>query len=726
MKNLFCKLLFLAIALNIQYTLNSQSLELYGNYHTMGVIIALDENDDPENDAVATIKYRVVDSIFREGFPATRTNSTQFVGSLFWLKPNTNYEVIVTIQDPTSAGLDGTVLTSIAKTRKNPELYNSIKSYYVSPTGSGTLFGKSSPGSIEDAVKLVNAGEEIVMYGGVYHTGKLVFAYQGSKDAPITIRSIQGERAILDGSDTLKHTWINEGQGIYSTELDYKNTRLIIADRRRLYQYKSMDNLNNLTWDLDGFFVDEKKVYVKIRGKNPADLDMIISKEHNAITLWEKDYFHIRNLTFRYFGQGDWAKAIYFYSSSHNVVDSCLFAMNNLGVGIKYNSNQITVQNSEFYDDTDMWDWNAMKASIVENTLLSFYDPVSGRGHVIRNNIFHDCQDGMAPGSFYQNELTTELDIYNNTIYNAGDDGISVDGWASNVRVWNNKIYDVLVGISFAPINKGPAYAIRNLIYNTGYGNSIYRGMSFKFNSGYDKSGKMYLFHNTSDALLEGIDGFECKIPGDWELIYSRNNAFTGNRFAISYLEGSGDRPLDMDYDNLYTSDESKFAYWYDNQSHNYSTLNEFQSETGLEQNGIASKPGFLSSATGDYSLAKESPLIDKAVFIPGINDGFYGDSPDIGAFEWRAPLGVINDEKSGIIIYPNPASSFLNIVLDNNNTKINSVDIYTISGKKIISKENTESNNLRCNIEELPEGIYIIKISLNNGENYFKKVVVN
>ena len=169
MKNLLFKLLVIVIIINTQYPLFSQTIELYGNYHTMGIIVNLDENDDPENDAVMTIKYRVVDSTFQEGFPATRTNNTQFVGSLFWLTPNTNYEVIATIQDPTSPNLNGTILQASSKTRENPRRFNSKKSYYVSPNGKDTSYTKSSPGSIQEAIKLVKAGEEIVLLGGIYH-----------------------------------------------------------------------------------------------------------------------------------------------------------------------------------------------------------------------------------------------------------------------------------------------------------------------------------------------------------------------------------------------------------------------------------------------------------------------------------------------------------------------------------------------------------------------------
>ena len=46
--------------------------------------------------------------------------------------------------------------------------------------------------------------------------------------------------------------------------------------------------------------------------------------------------------------------------------------------------------------------------------------------------------------------------------------------------------------------------------------------------------------------------------------------------------------------------------------------------------------PGFTNPATGDYTLAPDSALIDAGLLIPGINDDFLGDAPDIGAFEFN------------------------------------------------------------------------------------------
>jgi hypothetical protein len=201
------------------------------------------------------------------------------------------------------------------------------------------------------------------------------------------------------------------------------------------------------------------------------------------------------------------------------------------------------------------------------------------------------------------------------------------------VRIWGNTFHDVLVGISLAPVYTGPVYAIRNLVYNTGAGNSEYPGSPFKFNSGYDQSGPMYLFHNTADAVLPGSSGLDIKSPGSWTSITARNNIWAGTDFALSNANPS--QPLDLDYDDLYTTMAGELAWWADLPDRHLNTLAELQLATGQEMHGFNLLPGFTNPATGDYTLADGSGLIDVGLFIPGINDDFIGDAPDIGAFEF-------------------------------------------------------------------------------------------
>jgi hypothetical protein len=204
---------------------------------------------------------------------------------------------------------------------------------------------------------------------------------------------------------------------------------------------------------------------------------------------------------------------------------------------------------------------------------------------------------------------------------------MEADGQCSNLRVWGNTFHDVLIGISFAPVYTGPVYAIRNLVYNTGAGNNSYSGGPFKFNSGYAASGTMYLFHNTAAAELPGNNGLYIKSPGAWNLIYARNNIWSGTDYAIDNYNTA--QPVDLDYDDLWRETPGDLVVW---DSAHYATLGAFTSGTGQEVHGLSAAPGFMGG--GDYTLAAGSDLIDEGEFIPGINDGYSGTAPDIGAFE--------------------------------------------------------------------------------------------
>ena len=364
-------------------------------------------------------------------------------------------------------------------------------------------------------------------------------------------------------------------------------------------------------------------------------------------------------MTFRHYGNGDYAKAIYLNNASHNLIQGCIFANNDLGIGLKRASGENLIENNEFYDSDFNWPWDSFKeySSYLETGGLRFYGPTTGRGNIIRNNIFHDYFDGFGACPETAGEESIEVDVYNNLVYNAGDDGMETDGVCSNLRIWNNTFHDVLIGISLAPTYVGPTYAIRNLIYNTGAGNNDYPGSPFKFNSGYDKSGPMYLFHNTSNAGLPGNNGLDIKSPGTWDQIYARNNIWAGTDFAINNYNTS--QPVSLDYDDLYTSNPNELVYWGDGDNRHMRTLSSFQNQTGQEHHGLNQIPGFVNINTANYNLAMTSPLIDAGIYIPGINDSYHAAKPDIGAFEYEGSGFELVVQPPNLAIEPGMMATF-------------------------------------------------------------------
>lgn len=615
----------------------SAALELYGNFHAMGAIITLTGGEDANQNATAALSYRLSGSgAHQTGFPLTRVDATRFAGSLFWLTPGTAYDVRVTFADPDGGALNGVVVNGTGSTRAEVTVPAPTSTYIVSATGAGTTCSLAAPCALGTALSAAQPGASIQLRGGSYAVGDLTLPRSGTAGAPIVIRSYSGESAIFDGADPAAFTWAAQGGGVYLATVNIGDTHLVSANNQRLYPYGSLSDLQSLSWGVPGFYVSGTSVYVRLASDaNPNSQTMRVSRFNSAFTV-DDNYIDFVNLTFQNYGQGQYAKALYLNNASDILIQGSTFFNNDLGIGLKRDSGRNLIQDNTFSDTDFMWPWDAVKdGSNLETGGVGFYSPTTGRGNVIRRNTFHDYFDGATTCPEDNGTETNETDFYDNEIYNTGDDALSSDGSCSNVRIWGNVMHNVLVGISFAPIYEGPIYAIRNVIYNLDAGNNNYSGISFKFNSGYDQSGRMYLFHNTADAVRPNNPGFALKSPGTWQMIVTRNNTWTGTGYAIENANTS--QPLDFDYDNLWTSGP-EIAWW---GGTHYGTMAAFRSGTGLETHGVSVAPGFAGAAGGDYTLGPTSNLIDKGVAIPGINDGYTGSAPDLGAYEFTPALSV-------------------------------------------------------------------------------------
>lgn len=95
---------------------------------------------------------------------------------------------------------------------------------------------------------------------------------------------------------------------------------------------------------------------------------------------------------------------------------------------------------------------------------------------------------------------------------------------------------------------------------------------------------------------------------------------------------------------------------------------------------------------------------------------GFHGGYSDLLIYKLTFdPLSVSNFDEKEFILYPNPASSQLNIQ-SQNNLSINKIMIYNMLGKTILEQSgNAES----INIQSLSNSIYIIKIE--SGEKIYQ-----
>ena len=83
-----------------------------------------------------------------------------------------------------------------------------------------------------------------------------------------------------------------------------------------------------------------------------------------------------------------------------------------------------------------------------------------------------------------------------------------------------------------------------------------------------------------------------------------------------------------------------------------------------------------------------------------------------------------INEENKELLIYPNPANDFLNIIIPDCDDCIGKFIIFDISGKEVYS-ENLNQNSNQISLSEMNSGIYIVKVITNN-EIIVKKILIN
>lgn len=75
-----------------------------------------------------------------------------------------------------------------------------------------------------------------------------------------------------------------------------------------------------------------------------------------------------------------------------------------------------------------------------------------------------------------------------------------------------------------------------------------------------------------------------------------------------------------------------------------------------------------------------------------------------------------------GITLYPNPTKDILTI--DFNGNKFKTLEVYSIDGRKVITKEVSSMNIVEVNLLQYPAGIYMVTLIDSNGKTYPNKVI--
>jgi hypothetical protein len=110
----------------------------------------------------------------------------------------------------------------------------------------------------------------------------------------------------------------------------------------------------------------------------------------------------------------------------------------------------------------------------------------------------------------------------------------------------------------------------------------------------------------------------------------------------------------------------------------------------------------------------------DNYAYINGSNDTIsvfwlaFGDSTSF-------PTGINKTMNlEDIKIYPNPVTNYLNIQSTEPNLKIAQIQLFDLSGKE----QQIELTDDPVNLEGIPEGMYFIRLTLQNGQTVMKKII--
>lgn len=112
-------------------------------------------------------------------------------------------------------------------------------------------------------------------------------------------------------------------------------------------------------------------------------------------------------------------------------------------------------------------------------------------------------------------------------------------------------------------------------------------------------------------------------------------------------------------------------------------------------------------------SRDSEGKIINDPFPTPFNSSGF--DLDAVGVINYAIGFGLDSDSLNAIKFYPNPTKSYLYVENINLGSKI---DLFNLSGKLIISEKVTDKN-FSINLENLAQGIYILK-----AENLCSKII--
>ncbi len=255
---------------------------------------------------------------------------------------------------------------------------------------------------------------------------------------------------------------------------------------------------------------------------------------------------------------------------------------------------------------------------------------LSGEGHEVCYNRVRGFADAI---NTFQDGRCSAIDFHHNDVSELTDDGMELDFAQRNVRCFENRLTNAYQGISLQPVFGGPVYVLRNLLINVPV-------EPFKLHNG--PSGAL-IMHNT--VIKKGSPfGVYGEVAIRW--VVTRNNLFIGfgeDRYGTSFDMAMEN--CDFDYDGFGGGPWANFCKWNRTKYPTFAAMAEspvhhhslvVDPQTTFATPLVAVTDENVQRAIGeDVALAADATAVDAGLALPGINDGFAGKAPDLGAYEF-------------------------------------------------------------------------------------------
>jgi hypothetical protein len=591
------------------------------------------EGDSNRNASAALAWRRSGETAWHDGLPLLRLQGEEvqqgasfhyvapnmFAGSVFGLDPDTSYDIRLRLSDPDAPAAvqpDERVLT--ARTRAVPKPSTGGALYHVYPRDyAGAKLQPNFPSLMAayntgaNGADFVNSfqprvkpGDVILIHAGTYREdrqryagpnstlfdGTFYLTADGTAEKPIVIKGAGDGEVIFDGGGNAVLFDFTAADYNYVEGITVRNTDV-------------------------AFLLGRKRILGAVG-------------------------FTLKNSRIENVGRGvftDWGGARDFY-----IADNVFIGRN---------------------DPTRLMGWIGRtweKLPGFPQPLLSEYGvKVYGSGHVIAHNRVENFHDGIDHATYGDPDgwpdhpvMPDSNDIVGNDIRNVDDNCIEADGSAQNIRVIENRCFNMAHrALSTQPALGGPIYFIRNIVYNAPEGGAL------KLTA---NSAGVLIYNNT---LLT-----EAHQMGPASNLQFRNNLILGQGAWPEVFSVETFTPWSSSDFNGFAAaaaGQSLFAWAGPAGAADYGargarpvqsfpTLKAYAERTGQDSHSrmidwsifrkaappIQGEPTRLYRPEDfDFTLAAGSPAIDAGIVLPGVTDGYAGKAPDLGALEFGRPL---------------------------------------------------------------------------------------